>query len=147
VRFVTPHPIDVLGLLTTVAGSELGGTAVFVGSVRRGDGDGPVEAIEYSAYEDMLEAEFSKIMAETAAQWPGSRVAGMHRVGRVPVGESSVAIAAAAPHRADAFAACRYAIEQAKKRLPVWKKEIFEDGSAAWREGDQPEAGTKPKTA
>lgn len=146
-RFVTPHPIDVLGLLTTVTGPELGGTAVFVGSVRRGDGDGPVEAIEYSAYEEMLEAEFSRIMAETAAQWPGSRVAGMHRVGRVPVGESSVAVAAAAPHRADAFAACRYAIEQAKERLPVWKKEIFEDGSTAWREGERPEAGTKPKTA
>ncbi len=130
-----------------MTGPELGGTALFIGSVRRGDGDGPVEAIEYSAYEEMLEAEFSKIMAETAAQWPGSRVAGMHRVGLVPVGESSVAIAAAAPHRADAFAACRYAIEQAKKRLPVWKKEIFEDGSAAWREGDEPEAGIKPKIA
>ena len=146
-RFVTPRPIDVLGLLTTVTGPELGGTALFIGSVRRGDGDGPVEAIEYSAYEEMLEAEFSKIMAETAARWPGSRVAGMHRVGRVPVGESSVAIAAAAPHRADAFAACRYAIEQAKKRLPVWKKEIFEDGSAAWREDDEGEAGIKPKIA
>lgn len=146
-RFVTHRPIDVLGLLTTVTGPELGGTVLFVGSVRRGDGDGPVEAIEYSAYEDMLEAEFEKIMAEAAAQWPGSQVAGMHRVGRVPVGESSVAIAAAAPHRADAFAACRYAIEEAKKRLPVWKKEIFEDGSAAWREGDQPEAGIKPKIA
>ena len=146
-RFVTPRPIDVLGLLTTVTGPELGGTALFIGSVRRGDGDGPVEAIEYSAYEEMLEAEFSKIMAETAARWPGSRVAGMHRVGWVPVGESSVAIAAAAPHRADAFAACRYAIEQAKKRLPVWKKEIFEDGSAAWREDDEGEAGLKPKIA
>ena len=104
-RFVTPRPIDVHELLTTVAGPELGGTAVFVGSARRGDSDGPVEAIEYSAYEDMLEAACSKIMAETAAQWPGSRVAGMHRVGRVPAGEPSVAIAAAARRRADAFAA------------------------------------------
>ena len=140
--FVTRRPIDVATMLAQIADSGLGGTALFVGSVRRGNEDGPVEAIEYSAYEAMLEQEFGKIVAETTAQWPATRVVGIHRLGRIPAGEISIAVAAAAPHRAEAFAACRHAIEEAKKRLPVWKKEIFQDGSVAWREND----GADPET-
>ncbi len=98
-----------------------------------------MEAIEYSAYEEMVEAEFVKIVAETASRWPGARVTGRHRLGLVPVGEVSIALVAAAPHRAEAFAACRHAVEEAKKRLPVWKKELFTDGTAAWRDNDQTE--------
>ncbi len=142
--FVTRRPIDAAALLAHVADPGLGGTALFVGSVRGGGGgggggnaDGPVDAIEYSAYDAMLEAEFGKIVTETMAQWPDARVVGLHRLGRIPAGETSIAIAAAAPHRAEAFAACRHAIEEAKKRLPVWKKEIFQDGSVAWRENDE----------
>lgn len=85
----------------------------------------------------MLETEFGKIVTETMAQWPDARVAGLHRLGRIPAGEISIAVVAAAPHRAEAFAACRHAIEEAKKRLPVWKKEIFQDGSVAWKENDE----------
>ena len=132
--FVTRQPIDAAALLAQVADPALGGAALFVGSVRRGDEDGPVEAIEYSAYETMLEEEFGKIVTETTAQWPDTRVMGVHRLGKIRAGEISIAVAAAAPHRAEAFAACRHAIEEAKKRLPVWKKEIFQDGSEAWRE-------------
>ena len=134
VSFVTHRPIDVATLLAQVADPTRGGTALFVGSVRRGNADGPVDAIEYSAYETMLEQEFGKIVTEAAAQWPDVRVVGLHRLGRIPVGDISIAVVAAAPHRAEAFAACRQAIEEAKKRLPVWKKEIFQDGSVAWRE-------------
>ncbi len=135
--FVTRRPIDAAALLAQVADPGLGGTALFVGSVRQGNADGPVDAIEYSAYETMLEAEFGKIVTETMAQWPDARVVGLHRLGRIPAGEISIAVAAAAPHRAEAFAACRHVIEEAKKRLPVWKKEIFEDGSVAWKENDE----------
>lgn len=139
--FVTRRPIDAAALLAQVADPGLGGTALFVGSVRGGGGggnaDGPVDAIEYSAYETMLETEFGKIVTETMAQWPDARVAGLHRLGRIPAGEISIALVAAAPHRAEAFAACRHAIEEAKKRLPVWKKEIFQDGSVAWKENDE----------
>ncbi len=132
--FVTRQPIDAAALLAQVADPALGGTALFVGSVRRGDEDGPVEAIEYSAYETMLEEEFGKIVTETTAQWPDARVVGVHRLGKIRAGEISIAVAAAAPHRAEAFAACQHAIEEEKKRLAVWKKEIFQDGSEAWRE-------------
>lgn len=137
--FVTRRAIDVGALVAGVGDPALGGAAVFLGSVRGGGEDGAVEAIDYSAYEAMLDAEFAKIVAETVSRWPDARVAGMHRLGLVPIGEVSIAVAVATPHRAEAFAACRYAVEEAKKRLPVWKKEIFTDGTAAWRDNDQTE--------
>jgi molybdopterin synthase catalytic subunit len=143
-QYVTRRPIDVHALLSQVADPALGGTAMFLGSVRRGEDDGPVDAIDYSAYQDMVETEFAKIVEEAAAQWPGVRVVGAHRIGLVPAGEPSIAVVAAAPHRAEAFAACRHTIEEAKKRLPVWKKEIFTDGTEAWRNNDQPERDAEP---
>jgi len=145
VSFVTRRPIDAAALLAQVADPGFGGTALFVGSVRRGDADGPVDAIEYSAYETMLEEEFGRIVTETTVQWPDVRVVGLHRLGRIPTGEISIAVAAGAPHRAEAFAACRHAIDEAKKRLPVWKKEVFQDGSVAWRENEEagPEAESR----
>lgn len=132
--FVTDQPIDVTRLVAAVSQPELGGTVLFVGSVRRGPDDGPVRAIDYSAFDEMVGAEFRRIFGEAGVRWPQARFAARHRVGRVPLGEPSIAVAAAAPHRAEAFAACRYVIEEAKRRLPVWKKEHFEDGSARWRE-------------
>ncbi len=146
-QYVTRRPIDVQALLSQVADPALGGTAMFLGSVRSGDEDGPVEAIDYSAYEEMLEAEFAKIVEESVARWPGARVVGTHRIGIVPTGEPSLAVVAAAPHRAEAFAACRHTVEEAKQRLPVWKKEIFADGTEAWRDNDQPETDAKPTSA
>jgi molybdopterin synthase catalytic subunit len=91
-----------------------------------------VTEIEYSAYDAMADAEIERIVTEAQQQWPGVRVALRHRVGRVPVGEASIAIVAAAPHRAEAFAACRHVIEAVKRRLPIWKKEYRIDGTAAW---------------
>lgn len=135
--FLTHDAIDIEALIRSVTGPERGGTAVFLGSVRRSDDDGPVEAIEYSAYEEMVEAEFGKILNEAAAKWPDTRVEAQHRLGVIPVGEASIAIAAASPHRAAAFDACRFVIEEVKVRLPVWKKERFADGSEEWREEDR----------
>ena len=113
---LTRDPITVESLLRVVQSPERGGTCVFLGTVRN---DGDVTGIEYSAY-------------EARERWPEARVALQHRLGLIPLGEASIAIAAAAPHRADAFAACRYVIEEVKRRLPIWKKELHTDGTATW---------------
>lgn len=133
-RFVTNQPIEPATLLDEVCGPGRGGTAMFLGTVRMGPDDGPVVSIDYSGYEEMVEAEFGRIVAEAEERWPDGRVTGRHRLGTITVGDASVAVAAAAPHRAQAFDMCRHAIEEVKKRLPVWKKEQFADGATAWRE-------------
>lgn len=133
-KYATRQPIRLDALLAQVAGPGRGGTACFLGTVRAGPEDGPVEHIEYSAYESMLESEVGRILAEAAEQWPEAAVAAQHRLGDVPLGEASMAVVAAAPHREVAFAACRHVVEEAKRRLPVWKREILADGSAAWRD-------------
>ena len=97
---------------------------MFLGTVRDDAAEGPVTAIEYTGYEQMIEAEFGRIEAEARERWPDARLAVRHRLGLVPVGEASIGIVAAAPHRAQAFDACRYVIEAVKQRLPVWKKEL-----------------------
>lgn len=133
--------IDLARMLRDVASQGRGGTVSFLGSVRRGEEDGPVVAIEYSAYEEMADAEIGRIISEAVARWPGSVIAASHRIGRVAAGEESVAVVAAARHRAEAFAACRYVIDETKKRVPIWKKEILEDGEERWRENMPDEGG------
>ena len=120
-------------MLHRVGGPEFGGTALFIGSVRSGPEDGPVERIEYTAYESMLDVEFERVVTEAKQRWSDVRIEAIHRLGVVPAGEASIAVIAAAPHREEAFAACRYVIEEVKKRLPVWKKEILADGKEWWR--------------
>jgi len=126
---LTRHPLDVKDLLADVQGPERGGTCVFTGTVRN---DGDVTGIDYSAYEAMALAEIERILGDAQAKWPEARVMLQHRLGFIPVGEASIAIAAAAPHREDAFAACRFVIEAVKKRLPIWKQEHHADGTTAW---------------
>jgi len=126
---LTHHRIDVAGLLAAVQAPERGGTCVFLGTVRN---DADVTGIEYSAYEAMTFEEIERILSEAHERWPESQVMLQHRLGLIPVGEASIAIAAAAPHRDAAFAACRYIIEEVKQRLPIWKKELHGDGSAKW---------------
>ena len=129
---LTRSPISIDGLIREVAGPERGGTCVFLGTVRDAPSDGGVTGIEYSAYDAMADAECDHILAEVARRWPESRIALRHRLGLVETEAASIAIAAAAPHRADAFDACRYVIEAVKQRLPIWKKELRADGSALW---------------
>lgn len=126
---LTRHPIEVEDLLAEVRGPERGGTCVFVGTVRT---DGDVTGIDYSAYEEMAFDEIARILAAAGERWPETRVLLQHRLGFIPAGEASIAIAAAAPHRDAAFAACRFVIEEAKQRLPIWKKELHADGTATW---------------
>ena len=129
-------PLDLRQLVAQVSAPDRGATASFLGTVRAGPDDGPVVRIEYTAYEEMLDEEFDRITAETEARWPGAAVAAQHRLGSVPLGDASIAIAVGAPHRAAALDACRYVIEQAKHRLPVWKREILADGATRWRDND-----------
>jgi len=133
--YITRHPLEVTDLLAEVCSPERGGTCVFVGTVRK---EGDVTGIDYSAYESMAIAESERIVGHAQAQWPDARVMLQHRLGVIPVGEASIAIAAAAPHREEAFAACRFVIEEVKKRLPVWKKELRGDGSEKWVEAHDP---------
>jgi len=135
--WLTDRPIDVGQLLADVASAGAGGTVAFLGTVRRTAEDGDVEAIEYSAYDAMAEEELGRIVAEARDRWPGVRVALRHRVGLVLLGEASVAIVTAAPHRADAYAASRFLIEETKRRAPIWKKERFASGQARWVEGQR----------
>jgi molybdopterin synthase catalytic subunit len=138
--WLTDRPIDVGQLLAEVASPGCGGTVTFLGTVRRTADDGDITAIEYSAYDEMAEAEFDRIVAEARARWPEVRVTLRHRVGLVPLGAPSVAIVATAPHRAEAYAASRFVIEETKRRAPIWKKEWLASGQSRWVEG-QPGGG------
>ena len=135
-------PISLDDLLAEVQGPERGGTCLFLGTVRN---DEDVTGIEYSAYDDMALGEITRILNEAQVRWPDARVTLRHRLGLIPVGEASIAIAAASPHRGNAYAACRYAIERVKQIAPIWKKEYF-DGGDVWIEGataDPDEAGAR----
>ena len=123
--------IDVAALQDVGAGD--GALCLFLGVVR-GENDGrPVVRLEYEAYEDMALPLMEEIADEARGRFGASDVRIVHRLGRLEVGEVSVAVAAASPHRAEAFAACRYAIDTLKAQVPIWKKEFYADG-AVWRE-------------
>ena len=131
---VGPAPLDVTAVAAAVAGDRDGAVATFVGLVRNHNGGRRVLWLDYEAYAPLAVKAFDQIAGETAVRWPDARIAIHHRTGRVEIGEASVAIAAASPHRANAFAACRYAIERVKQIAPIWKHEHFEGGDV-WIEG------------
>lgn len=125
-------PID-LAELTGTAPHD-GALALFVGVVRDTNAGRQVLHLEYDAYEEMAESELRAIEAEARRRWPISALRIVHRLGRMEIGEASVAVAAASPHRAEAFDACRYAIDTLKKTAPIWKREFYADGQV-WLEG------------
>jgi molybdopterin synthase catalytic subunit len=131
VTFLTPDPIDLTALLTLVQSPERGGISCFVGTVRNHHGGREVLRLDYSAYAPMAEAECARVVAEAESRWPVT-VALRHRVGQLDVGDAAVAVVAASAHRDEAFLACRYVIEEVKRRVPIWKRELFADGSVAW---------------
>lgn len=126
--WVTAEPLSVDEVLRRVNRPEAGAIVLFAGVARRYTGDRVTEHLEYDAYVPMAVSEMEKIAAEVEAQWPGSRVAMVHRTGTVAIGEASVLIAVSAPHRAEAFPAARYAIDRLKERVPIWKKEVWAGG-------------------
>jgi molybdopterin synthase catalytic subunit len=133
---VTRDPLDEAGLARAVAdaGGADGALVTFVGLVRRETLGRRVLHLEYEAYEPLALRAFERIAAEARERWPGTGLGLHHRIGRLEIGEASVAIAATSPHRADAFAACRFAIERVKQIAPIWKHEFFEGGDV-WIEG------------
>jgi molybdopterin synthase catalytic subunit len=128
-----PGPIDVAALAASVRGDGDGAIALFLGTVRDSNAGQPVLFLEYEAYAQMAEREMERIAAEAAARFKVSSVGVIHRVGRVDIGEASVAVAVAAPHRAAAMDACRFVIDTLKASVPIWKREHFADG-AVWVE-------------
>ena len=129
---IVERPLDPCALLGEVAHNRNGATVLFVGTVRDVNDDAPVSGLDYTAYNAMAERELAAIVSEAASQWKTADVAVEHRIGTLNLGEASVAIAVAHPHRGEAFEAARYIIEELKKRLPVWKKEHYLDGRSEW---------------
>ncbi|MEX0601953.1 MAG: molybdenum cofactor biosynthesis protein MoaE [Bacteroidota bacterium] len=129
---LTPDPIDIPSLLTDVITPESGGIDVFVGTTRNHSNGRGVTRLEYEAFEPMALKEMEKIEHRARERWPLHNVAVIHRLGTVPVGEASVAIAVASAHRKDAFEACRFLIDELKKTVPIWKREHFADGTVEW---------------
>lgn len=127
---LTESPIEPADLLAAVRRDGDGGLALFVGVVRDHNDGKSVTRLEYSAYIPMAEKEMDRIAAEIERAHPGARVAFRHRLGSLAIGNVAVAVAAAAPHREEAFAACRAGIEAIKARVPIWKKEFGPDGSS-----------------
>ena len=126
---------------------EAGGIDIFLGTTRRWTGTEEEVAgretgrretvlLEYECYNPMALKEMHRLVDEAFARWPVRRACLLHRIGEVPLREISVIAGVAAPHRADAFAACRYLIDTLKTRVPIWKKEHFVDGDSRWVEGD-----------
>ncbi|MCK6526359.1 molybdenum cofactor biosynthesis protein MoaE [Myxococcota bacterium] len=134
--FVTREPLDLARISREVESPAHGAVCTFAGVVRDHDSGQPVVALEYECYPEMAEREMGRVRDDVLARWPGCRIALVHRVGRLLVGEVSVAIAVGSPHRAEAFEACRHAIDTLKATVPIWKKEIHPDG-AAWK-GNRP---------
>ena len=120
--------IDVVELLASVSVPEAGGIDMFLGTTRNHSKGKKVIRLEYEAYSPMALRMMSEIESEIRKRWSVQKISIVHRIGVVPVMEASVAIAVSAAHRKEAFEACRYAIDELKKRVPIWKKEIFEDG-------------------
>jgi len=125
---ILDKPLDTKGCIDWVMSPESGGIDIFIGAVRNQTKGKAVLQLEFEAYEPMALLEIEKILAQTAEKWPVQKPALHHRTGVLEVGEVPVIIAVSAAHRAAAFEACRYIIDILKETVPIWKKEVFEDG-------------------
>src|SRR5688572_13622310 len=134
---LTTDPIDHAALTEAVRRPGSGAVVTFLGTVRDLTGNERTVALEYEAYPPMAERKMAEIEADVRTRWPVGDVALVHRLGRLEVGEVSVAVAVSTPHRADAFAACRHAIDRLKELVPIWKKDLG-DGRAEWVHPGEP---------
>ena len=125
---VTHQPIDLNELVRYVADAEAGAIVPFIGTTRNNNEGRKVIALDYDGYPEMAEKELARIGAEAKNKWPICKMAIVHRLGPVQIGEASVIIVVSSAHRDAAFAASRFAIEEIKKTVPIWKKEVFEGG-------------------
>ena len=129
---VHERPIDLAGLLQEVSGPSNGAALLFVGTVRDVNDGRAVTGIDYSAYLAMARRELATIVAEAAARFGTAHIAVEHRLGYLALGDASVAVAVAHPRRAPAYDASRYVVEELKRRVPIWKREHYADGSREW---------------
>jgi molybdopterin synthase catalytic subunit len=129
---LTTEAIDYHALTEEVRRPDCGGVVLFLGTVRDLTDGRVTTALDYEAYPGMAEKKLAEIEAETRQRWPVGAMALVHRLGHLDVGEVSVAVAVSCPHRAEAFEACRYAIDRLKQVVPIWKKENWTDGSSEW---------------
>ncbi len=129
---VTSDALSVDEALAFVADPGAGGTCVFVGTVRDHSAAGDVTGLRYEAWDELAERRLVELAAELAGRWDLRKVAILHRTGDLSIGEASVVIAVSAPHRPEAFEACRHAIERLKEDVPIWKKEALTSGEAQW---------------
>ncbi len=125
---ISSSPLNISACIEKVSSPESGGIDVFIGKIRNVTADKKVLRLEYEAYESMALKEMHKIADEALRKWPVENIVIHHRTGVLQIGEAAVVIAVAAPHRDAAFEACRFAIDTLKETVPIWKKEIFEDG-------------------
>jgi molybdopterin synthase catalytic subunit len=131
---LTDDPLDAAEVARRVALPSCGAVVLFAGTVRDSHRGRPVARITYSAYRAMADARLREITRRLESRHPGTRVAIVHRLGELPVGEPSVVIAVASPHREAAYAASREALERLKAEVPIWKREHYADGESSWRE-------------
>ena len=129
---LTEEPIDFAALTEAVRSTDSGAVVLFLGTVREMTDGRRTTALEYEAFGPMAESKIAEIEAEARRRWPLDRVAIAHRVGRLELGEGSVAVAVSSAHRAEAFEAARYLIDTLKETVPIWKKENWHDGSSEW---------------
>ena len=129
--WLTNDPLDAAAVTRLVEDPGCGAVVMFVGNVRRDNEGRDVDYLEYEAYPGMAEAKMAEIGDEIRARWGLTEVAMVHRLGRCEVGEASIVIAVASPHRKPAFEACHYAIDRVKEIVPIWKREVWKDG-AVW---------------
>ena len=137
---VVAEPLDAARILADSISAEDGAALLFWGVVRNENDGRAVTQLEYHAYEAMAERELLRIADEARERWNTGDIRVVHRVGLLKVGEASIAIAVASPHRAEAYEASRYVIEQVKQRVPVWKREGYVEGAVEWVPGFDPRA-------
>lgn len=129
---IVRRAIDVASLLAEVENTANGATVIFLGQVREVNDGRAVTGIEYSAYGEMAERELASIAGECAAKFDIANLAAEHRLGALELGDTSIAIVVAHPHRGKAYEASRFMIEEVKRRLPIWKREAYVDGTSEW---------------
>ncbi len=129
---LTKDPIDYSTLTEQVRRPECGGVVTFLGTVRDLTDGRVTTSLDYEAYPEMAEKKMAEIEEETRNRWPVGDMMIVHRLGHLGIGEVSVAVAVSCPHRAQAFEACRYAIDRLKELVPIWKKENWADGTTEW---------------
>ncbi len=129
---VTSEPLDGERLMKAVRRDESGAVVLFSGVARDNSEGRRVRALEYDAYPSMAEKKLREVADEVRARWPITGIGVLHRTGRLAIGETSLLVAVSAAHRREAFEACHYAVDRIKQIVPIWKKEIWEDGDGAW---------------